>query len=462
MRKLLLMPAGALVAAFAVAAFPGIDYSTEFDSRPAYQLAKVSLGSAVARIIAAGNVQPIRSVAVGSQVSGQIKEILVDYNDAVTEGQPIARLDPELFAARVELARAQVEVATRAMHIGQDEVRTAEAAGKKASAERARGESEVKRAEVAMEHARRQLDRKEALIKGGSVSASDLDDARAAFETMTSGLDSARAEVASDEAQVEQANAELAVARSRVVHAEAQVRVSEAAFRQAEAELERTVIRAPMAGTVIERSVAAGQTVAASLNAPTLFTIGDLSAVVLEISVDEADIGSVRSGQKVTFSVDAYPDQVFTARITQIRKSPRTQENVVTYIVLAQSDNADLLLFPGMTANAEIITNEIPDALQVPSAALRYQPHSLAQSSGPCVWVVSDESGIHPVPIRVEGTSGNMTQVSGDLSLGQNVVIGELPEKPETRIALLLKHVSATVAGWIEPVHAALAKLRDV
>jgi HlyD family secretion protein len=175
-------------------------------------------------------------------------------------------------------------------------------------------------------------------------------------------------------------------------------------LHQAQADLDRTVIRAPMSGIIIDRSIAAGQTVAASFQAPTLFTIGDLHSVNVEIAVDEADVGELRLGQHVTFSVDAYPDKTFTARIVQIRKSPHVQETVVTYTVVAAAKNDDFLLFPGMTAKAEIVVGDVPDALQVPSAALRYEPKNRKQPAGSHVWVFYG-TGIRPVTVSNEGKS---------------------------------------------------------
>ena len=317
------------------------------DPPPPYQLAEVSRGQAITKVLAAGTVQPVVSVVVGSQVSGQVKEILVDHNDAVKERQPIARIDPELFNTRVEQARAEVDVASDAVRIAQDEVTTAQAVVNRTIAERARAEADTKRYEVMIDITRRRMERKSVLMKSGAGSLSEAEDTRAAYETALAELDAARVQVASQEARVEEAKAQLAVARSRVPHSEAQVRQSQAALHQAEADLDRTVIRAPMDGVVIDRTVTAGQTVAATYQAPTLFTIGDLRAVNVEIAVDEADIGGLRVGQNVTFSVDAYPDKTFAGRVDQIRKAPHAKESVVTYTVVVAANNDGLLLFPG-------------------------------------------------------------------------------------------------------------------
>src|SRR5262245_7892928 len=187
---------------------------------PPYQLADVSRGQAITKVLAAGTVQPVVSVVVGSQVSGQVKEILVDHNDAVKEGQPIALLDPELFNTRVEQARADVEVASDAVRIAQGEVTTAEATVDRAIAERGKAEADSKRHEVTVGLTRQRLERKSALVKSGAVSASDTDDARAGYETALADLGGAAAQVVSQEARVQEAKTQLSVASSRVKHSE--------------------------------------------------------------------------------------------------------------------------------------------------------------------------------------------------------------------------------------------------
>jgi HlyD family secretion protein len=448
MRKLMLAPLGVLLLVIAFTAM------LQRDQPPPYQVAQVSRGEAVNKVVAAGTVQPVVSVVVSSQVSGQVKEILVDHNDIVKEGQPIALLDPELFNTRVEQAKAEVEVAKDAVRIAQLEVTTAEALVSRAVAEQAKAEADFKRYDVATGLTRQRLERKSVLVKSGAVSTSDTDDARAAYETALAESKAAAAQAASQEARIEEAKTQLAVARSRVAHSESQVRSREAALHQAQADLDRTVIRAPMNGIVIDRSVSAGQTVAASFQAPTLFTIGDLRAVNIELAVDEADIGGLQIGQKVTFSVDAYLDRVFSGSITQIRKSPHTQESVVTYTVVAAAKNDDLVLFPGMTAKADIITGDTPDALQVPSAALRYQPQGIPQPSGSHVWVLAGGS-IRAVVVRVGVSDEGMTEITGgNLSEGETVVLGDAVDGAGGSPA-----IRSRIAGWIEPLHAALAGL---
>lgn len=425
---------------------------------PAYRIAEVRRDQVTAAVVAAGTIQPVVSVVVGSQVSGQMTEVLVDHNDEVTQGQPIARLDPELFATRVEAARAEVDVAINAVRIAEGELVAVEAAVNRAVAERAKADAEIKRSMALVENARKRLERKSILLKNGSNAVSDTDDARAAYETTLAELGSATAQVGARDAEIQAAEAQLAVARSRVAHAEVHVRRSRASLRQAEADLERTVIRAPIDGIVIDRSVAAGQTVAASFQAPTLFTIGDLHAVHVETAVDEADIGRVRVGQRATFAVDAYPDTVFAGSVTQVRKSPHSQESVVSYTVLLAATNDELLLLPGMTATAQIITDMRPDALQVPNAALRYRPQGIPPPAGPHVWVL-DGGEIRPMSVRVGISNGGLTEVDGGLSVGQKVVVGDAVMRTDGSLMEVVNRLGAKVAGWMKPMKAALAEL---
>jgi HlyD family secretion protein len=454
MTKLILILA-ILAGAALVGAMPAGNLTqAEHQFRPSFELVQVSRGKVTTRVVAAGTVQPVLSVVVGSQVSGQVKEILVDFNDFVRNGQPLARLDAELFETRAEQARAEVDVARDAVQIAQGEVAIAEAAIKRMLAERSKAEAEKDRGEAVVANAQQRLQRKLHLMKSGANSASDTEDARAAHAVALAELSSGNAQVLAREVHIEEARAQVAVARSRVAHAEALFRRNEAALRQAEADLERTVIRSPMEGIVIERSVTAGQTVAASFQAPNLFTIGDLRSVSVEIAVDEADIGLVRVGQAVTFAVDAYNDMTFTGTISQVRKAPYRQENVVTYTAVATAANADLLLLPGMTAKVEITAQERPDALQVPTAALRYRPRGLAYPSGANVWVF-DGNEIYPVAVQAGVTDAGMTElVRGDIAEGQQVVVGEGTERLASETTVW-QSFRIKAAGWLEPLQTA-------
>lgn len=314
---------------------------------PAWRTAKVEKGAITATVSATGTLNPVRSVQVGSQVSGQIKEMLVDFNDVVKEGQLLTRIDPESFELRVRQAMADVE-ATRAT------VATQQAS---VGAQRAA----VSREEVNLAEARRDLERKQMLFDKGFISSADRD--RAA------------AQVNISQEQLRTARAQLSVSEAQAKNAEAVVKQREAQLAQAQVDLERTAIRAPVDGVVIKRSVDAGQTVAASLQAPELFIIArNLTDMQVDASIDEAEVGRLRLGQRATFTVDSFPGRIFNGEVLQVRKSARVVQNVVTYIAVIGADNPDQSLLPGMTANVRIITDRRDNVLRVPNAALRFRP----------------------------------------------------------------------------------------
>lgn len=284
-----------------------------------YRTAPVDRGSITVSVSATGTLEALVTVEVGSQLSGQLIAIPADFNERVKAGQLLARLDPATFEARVRQSRAD---------------RLAREAGvESAAAALARAEADFKRSQ--------------SLLASGFASDAALDQARAARD---------------------QALAAVSVARAQLVQAEA-------ALASAETDLERTEIRSPISGVVVGRSVDVGQTVAASFQAPVLFTIAqDLSKMRVELKVDEADIGQVRQGAPARFTVDAFPDRTFEASVEQVRISPETVANVVTYVVTLVTANPEGRLLPGMTANAEIIVEERPDVLRLPSAAARFRP----------------------------------------------------------------------------------------
>ncbi|MBY0266188.1 MAG: efflux RND transporter periplasmic adaptor subunit [Burkholderiales bacterium] len=319
--------------------------------QPAFRSVKLENGSLVAAVSATGTLNPVTSVQVGSQVSGQIKEIFVDYNSAVKKGDLIARIDPESFTLRVNQAMADLEAA-RATALTQ-------------RANVAALQAEVSRAEVALAEAERNLKRNQMLVEKGFVS-------QAALETSQSATAIARE-------QVKTAQAQRAVGEAQVKNGEALVRQRESQLAQARVDLERTSIRAPVDGIVISRAVDAGQTVAASLQAPTLFLIArNLTDMQVEASIDEAEIGRVAIGQEVTFTVDSFPGRSFSGKITQVRKAAQVVQNVVTYIAVISAPNPDMTLLPGMTTNVRIVTARREDVLRVPNAALRFRPPGVA------------------------------------------------------------------------------------
>jgi HlyD family secretion protein len=300
---------------------------------PKYKLAKAESGPLTAAVSATGTLNPVVSVQVGSQVSGQIKEILVDFNSPVKENQLIARIDPETFQYRLRQNEADVEAARAALGVQQ---------------------AEVLRARANLAEFERDFERKKLLVEKNFISAAEREKAQSVFDA---------------------GRASLQVAQSQAKNSEAQVRQREAQLAQARIDLERTAIKAPVDGIVVKRSIEPGQTVAASLQSPELFVIAkNLNDMQVETSIDEADVGRIRVGQKSSFTVDAFPGRSFEGEVKQVRKAATVVSNVVTYTVVISAANPELTLLPGMTANVRIITAQKDKALKLSNAALRFRP----------------------------------------------------------------------------------------
>jgi HlyD family secretion protein len=281
--------------------------------------AEVTRGSVIAKVDATGTLAPVTTVQVGSQVSGTVKALSVDYNAHVSKGQVIAELDPSLFQTQVDQARATL----------------------------IKSQSDVDRAKVEVDDSASKSKRAQELSDQKLISRNDL-------ETAQSTAMSAEAALKSAEAQVTQARASL---------------------NQAEVNLQHTIIRSPIDGTVISRSVDVGQTVAASMSAPTLYVIAqDLTHMQVSASIDESDIGRIQPGQAVSFRVDAYPQQTFRGTVKQVRLDAKTDQNVVSYTTMIDVPNEDLRLKPGMTANVTVQIAANEDVLRVPNSALRFAP----------------------------------------------------------------------------------------
>lgn len=291
-----------------------------------YRTAAVERGDIRVSISATGTLGAISTVDVGSQISGLVTEVLADFNDTVSKGQVIARIDPSTYDAQIVQGNAAVAAA----------------------------QASLATARAGLANAEADYRRKSELGASQLVSASDVDVARAA-------RDQARAQVNSAQAQITQ---------------------QRASTRTSQLNLGRTVIRSPVDGVVLTRTVEPGQTVAASLQAPVLFQIAeDLSKMEIVLAIDEADIGQVKTGQGVSFGVDAFPDRQFRGSVQQVRLSATNTNNVITYPVVVAVDNPDQILLPGMTANAEIEVSRRDDVLRVPNAALRYKPAESAAAA---------------------------------------------------------------------------------
>lgn len=316
-------------------------------SNQKFRFVKVERGDIRFVVTATGTINPVITVLVGSQVSGTIKALYADYNSRVKEGQVIAQIDPAIFEAQVEQGRANVLNAQ------------ANIINAKANLENAK--ANLVKAEVGVLDAKRTLDRNRPLVEKKVIAQAAMDTAQTNYDTAVAQKDVAKAQVESAASQVESSKA--------------QVEQAKAALKVSETNLRYATIRSPVNGIVISRNVDVGQTVAASLQAPTLFTIAkDLTQMQVDTNVSEADIGRVAVGQEAIFTVDAYPEKTFRGKVSEIRNAPITIQNVVTYDVVIQVDNKDLKLKPGMTANVSILIEHKEGILKIPNAALRFRP----------------------------------------------------------------------------------------
>jgi HlyD family secretion protein len=321
-----------------------------------YRLARVERGPLAAVVVASGTLNAVTTVQVGSQISGQIKEIYADFNTPVKKDQVIARIDPATFELRVNQARADLDAAEGAVAVARSGF--------------AAQQAELGRVKVTLAEAQRDVERKKALVEKKFISAAELDKAQVVLDTTRE--------------QLKAVDAQIKVSEAQIASARAAVKQREALLRQAQVDLERTIIRAPVDGTVILRNVDAGQTVAASLQAPVLFTIAqDLRDMQVEAAIDEADVGRLRVGMPTSFAVDAFPRRSFSGEIRQIRKSPQNVQNVVSYTVVISAANPDLALLPGMTANVRVAVESRASALKVPNAALRFRPAGAVEVRAP-------------------------------------------------------------------------------
>lgn len=375
---------------------------------PSYKLAALERGPITASVAATGTLNPVVAVQVSSQISGQIREISVDFNSTVKTGQLIAQLSPETYEHRVRQAEADLEAARATVAVQQ---------------------AELYRATVNLADADRDHVRKQSLVARNFISPAELD------KSLTT---------------LEAARAQLRVVEAQARNSAALVRQREAQLGQARVDLGRTEIRAPVDGIVIKRSVEPGQTVAASLQAPELFLIArNLADMQVETAIDEADVGRLKVGQDASFTVDAFPGKRFKGQVKQVRKAAQVVSNVVSYTVVISAENPDLILLPGMTANVRIITAQKENVLKAPNAALRFRPPANEEKSalagrqpggsgppggGPGrggrggagkLWVVGGDGQPTPLDVKTGINDGNQTELlETDLTEGREVIVG--------------------------------------
>lgn len=354
---------------------------TNVENKPKYESTKIEKKIIIQTVEASGTINPVKTVSIGSQVSGMIKALYVDFNSKVKQGQLLAQIDPSLFQAQVDKARGDLN-ASRANY-------------QKTKSMLMYDEANYKRYKE--------------LYKNRYVSKSDLDLAFATYKSDLAQLNSMSASIAQ----------------------------SKATLQNNLTNLKYTKIISPVNGVVVSRAVDVGQTVAASFQTPTLFTVAqDLTKMQIEVSVSEADIDKVKQGQEVEYTLDGYPDETFKGKVSQVRISPTTVSNVVTYIVIVSVKNDDGKLKPGMTANVAIITNKKDNALCVKNAAMRFTPKEITggkkfKEQG--IWVLQKNKPVR-IKIKTGITDSDYTEViSNELKDGDDVIIGSLDKKSKPK-----------------------------
>jgi HlyD family secretion protein len=404
-----------------------------------YITARVDRGDIQSTVTTTGNLNAVITVQVGSQVSGNIIALYADFNTKVKKGQLVAEIDPAPFKAAVDQAKATLNAAKAAVVTAQATLAKSQSDLASAQANVASQKANVVKAQSAVELARVERDRRKILIQTGSTSQEDYDTSQANYEQAVASVDAAQAAVNAAEASAQSAQKEVEVARTQLDQAVAVVAQDQAALAQAQLNLDHTRILAPVDGTVESRNMDVGQTVAASFQAPVIFLIAqDLTKMQVDTNVDESDVGPIRLNQAASFTVDAYPGQIFRGRVAQIRQAPINVQNVITYDVVIEVSNPDLKLFPGMTANVTIFTGHVSNALRIPKAALRFHPRVFSKQapaqpqSAQTVYVLDPRGQPRAVQVKTGISDANHVEATGgDLAEGQEAITG-IVVKPGT------------------------------
>jgi HlyD family secretion protein len=401
-------------------------------SVPKFQTARVEQGAITSVVQATGTINPLTTVPVGSYVSGTVKYIFADFNSRVHAGQVLAQLDPEIYEAQVTQARGNLENAIANEKNLEAGIAVQEALIKT-------NQANLERSKAAAEYARLTA-RRFLELQGQGIISRDQGD------QLKSGMDQADAQVRSGEAQLNQSIAQLAQSRAQLDQARAQSKTMQGALNLAETNLRYCTIVSPIDGTVVARNVTVGQSVAATLQAPVVFSIAqDLTRMQLYASTDESDTGNIKIGTEATFQVDAFLAETFRGRVSAIRLNATTIQNVVTYNTIIDFENPDGKLLPGETAYATIPTGRVADCVKIPNSALRFTPARPGQElqelyrkyeipaaattshvgGRQVVWTL--ETGqLRPVAMQVGITDYTFTQLlAGDLKPGDELVIGE-------------------------------------
>jgi len=418
----------------------GLGYTYgQHSSPPTFLTAPIERGNIATLVKASGTVEAVVSVDVSSQLSGRIAEVFVSFNDNIKAGQPIAQIDPEIFAARVSEARAALNVGTAAAHVQKAAVERAKVAVLNARTGKKLAEAQSAATKARQDELEKDLQRKLELARTGSVTERELSQVRAQRDAGAADLRASLEQIQMRDEAIAIAEAEQHMAEANLENALAIVEQREAALDQTRLDLDRTLLRAPIDGIIIKRDVNPGQTVAVSLEAKTLFKIAnDLREMEVHGKIDEADVGKLKVGQTAQFTVDAYPDRTFEGQVLQIRKSPEVVQNVVTYTAIISAPNPDLLLLPGMTAQLRIAVSDTGDTLKIPSQALRFRPNggglaadrqnakqTASSEASATVWLVGEDGRPNPAAVRLGPSDDNSTALlEGRLSEGQQVIVG--------------------------------------
>ncbi|MGD9124746.1 MAG: HlyD family efflux transporter periplasmic adaptor subunit [Desulfarculaceae bacterium] len=374
MRKYLILAVSACVigAGWFVWSLTGNGYD---NVKTRYRLAKIEKRDLVRSISATGTLSAVVTVDVGSQISGQISQILVDYNSPVKKGQVIAQIDPLNHEALVRQAQAELDLYKAKVASQEASVLRAQAELDSAESNLIAAKAAVSKSQASLKKAKQDMERSQNLVKNDFIAKTEYDTDLTTFHEAKAEMDKAQAQERAAQSAVKAKQATLVEQRAQIEEIKAQVRLKKASLDNRQVDLDHTIIRSPVDGVVIDRAIDVGQTVAASLQAPVLFTIAqDLKDMEVAASVDESDIGSIREGQEAYFTVDAFGTRKFTGQVKQIRKASTTVQNVVTYTVVIAAPNHDLSLLPGMTADVRVILDKRSQVLSVPDKALRFKP----------------------------------------------------------------------------------------
>jgi HlyD family secretion protein len=409
--------------------------TTEFITAP------VERGAVAMLVKATGTLDAKITVDVSSQLSGGVADVFVNFNDVVKAGQPLAQLDQESFLIAVKEAKAALQVATAIAHVQRAAVERANLAIVNAHNDESLAEAVVASAQAKQDEYERELSRKTQLAKNGDVAERDFSQARAVRDTGAADLRADLEQVKIRTKAIEIAEADLRMAEANLENAQAVIEQKQAALDQAELDLKRTVIRSPIDGVVVKRDINPGQTIAVSLDAQTLFKIANnLDSMAVHGKIDEADIGKLKPGQSVLFTVDAYPDRTFTGKVLQIRKASEVVENVVTYTAVISAPNPEFFLLPGMTAELRILVSSTGEVLKIPNKALRFHPEvtdpalerqAVQQQSASLpgtvatVWMIGKNGRPEPMTVHVGQSDDSSTQLlDGPVTEGQRLIVG--------------------------------------